>query len=306
MSGLVKAGSTFRPSASEWNRLVDFMRSTASDASVMKKQGASSHGVVVFVSGTAGAYDPGTAVGLGEPINTPDDAAWKGKQVYTATAPVAGGAWGIMLAPLLEGAMAPVCVCGAVVAIVAEAAADVTEGMTDLPKFADITEGVLTLSYSGPARVLYRDTTTGWSLIVLSGDLLIDDLSLEANTKGKAQITAWDNEDNGTASGVSQVIKADPESGEILVIGDYEEYELLVRVGGVNGTVGYMPFGQGTGEKPPPDPCEDHPEGGDGVGSGEGGAGAGGAGADDGDGGVPAGASGGDGAAAGCTTQCNY
>lgn len=77
-----------------------------------------------------------------------------------------------------------------------------------------------------------------------------DGVSLQPAAEGKTQIYAWDNEDNGTASGISQVLKADPVTGKITASGSHDGYELLVRVGGAGGAVGYMPIGEGDGSDP--------------------------------------------------------
>ncbi len=77
-----------------------------------------------------------------------------------------------------------------------------------------------------------------------------DGISLENNGDGKLQIMEWDGTANGTANGISKLLKADPKSGELSAFGDSGRYELLCRVGGPGGPVGYMPIGEGDGSDP--------------------------------------------------------
>lgn len=78
------------------------------------------------------------------------------------------------------------------------------------------------------------------------------------------QIAGFDQE-GGTQYGITDILSADPETGEITAENG-EDYEILVRKSGAGGKVGFMPFGPGTGEEDKPDdPCDDHPGGGDGV-----------------------------------------
>lgn len=79
---------------------------------------------------------------------------------------------------------------------------------------------------------------------------VMDGISLENNADGKPQIMEWDGEENTTGNGISQILKADPESGELSAFGDSGRYELLCRVGGPGGPVGYMPIGEGDGSDP--------------------------------------------------------
>ena len=62
------------------------------------------------------------------------------------------------------------------------------------------------------------------------------------------QIVGFDS-DNTTSKGISEVLVADPETGEITASGG-SQYELIARVGGANGTIGFMPIGDGDGEDP--------------------------------------------------------
>jgi len=98
-----------------------------------------------------------------------------------------------------------------------------------------------------------------------------DGISLENNADGKTQIMEWDGEENTTGNGISQILKADPESGELSAFGNSGRYELLCRVGGPGGPVGYMPIGEGDGsdpEDPNADECDQntHPASGGGGG----------------------------------------
>ena len=98
-----------------------------------------------------------------------------------------------------------------------------------------------------------------------------DGISLEMLGGGKDQIYGWNDIDNTTANGISQVLIADVDTGVISATGDGDTYELLCRVGGPGGPVGYMPIGEGDGsdpEDPNADGCDQntHPASGGGGG----------------------------------------
>jgi len=306
-SGYVRAGQPFIPSARTWNGLVDLKKRLTGDNVSTGSGGSLKFQTVVYVSGGS-AFAAGDAVGIGDAEIVPDTTQpleWIDKQVYQATTPEKGKPWGILLAPVATGSIAPVCVCGVCLALVEESA-DVGEG-EEQPDSIDVVDGKLTLSDSGPGRMIVRDSTTKLSLIVLAniGEVPPDG-ELEASESrslnyksGKIQAYNFD-QDEQVSLGLQDCIEADPESGEITAING-GQYELIVRVKNNDGSVrsiGYMPLGESSGKDPEgtgesDDGCS-HDSAPDGSGGGGGGAGGGDAGEQQHDGEHPGGGNGAD------------
>ena len=82
-----------------------------------------------------------------------------------------------------------------------------------------------------------------------------DDASLEISSADGSplwQIYGFDKDDT-VAKGLQDCLEVDPESGNVWAADGTDQYELLVRVKGSDGStrqIGYMPIGQSTGEDP--------------------------------------------------------
>lgn len=96
-----------------------------------------------------------------------------------------------------------------------------------------------------------------------------EDIAVSKSLEVRSDITAWQlygfDSDSQVEDGLYDLIESDPDTGEILPKGNFEQYELVVRVKGADGNtraIGYMPIGEVVTPEDPnePDyPCGEEP-----------------------------------------------